>query len=168
MVPRPVQPDGGAVGAKLFYPNGAIQHAGIVTGLGDDRIAGHPYVEAPRDTAGSFGDLLLAREVSAVTAACMVMRRSVFAEAGGFDAANLPVAYNDVDLCLRLRRLGRRNLYTPRAVVRHDEGATRGDHYDRLDRALLLDAWGETIARGDPYYSPWLSLEGADYRPVAA
>ena len=88
-------------------------------------------------------------------------------EAGGFDE-RFATHYQDVDLCLRLRQLGRRNLYTPRAVVRHDEGATRGDHYDQLDRALLLDAWGETIGRGDPYYSPRLSLAGGDYRPVAA
>ncbi len=105
-----MQPDVGAVAAKLFYPDGTIQHAGIVTGLGPDRIAGHVYAEAPRDMIGSFGDLLLAREVSAVTAACMVVRHSLFVETGGFDQANLAVSYNDVDFCLRLRERGYRNI----------------------------------------------------------
>jgi GT2 family glycosyltransferase len=97
----------------------------------------------------------------------MLMRRALFLELDGFDE-HFATHYQDVDLCLRIGRTGRRILYTPRAVLRHHEGATRGDHYDHLDRALLLDAWGETIARGDPYYNASLSLAGADYEPRAA
>ena len=97
----------------------------------------------------------------------MLMRRRLFLDFGGFDE-HFATHYQDVDLCLRVRRSGRRILYTPRAVLRHHEGATRGDHYDHLDRALLLDRWGNTIARGDPYYNVSLSLAGADYEPRAA
>ncbi len=84
-------------------------------------------------------------------------------ELGGFDE-HYGTHYQDVDLCLRLREAGLRNLFTPHAVVRHDEGVTRGSRYDHLDRALFLDRWGETIERGDPYYNPALSLAGDDYR----
>jgi len=112
---------------------------------------------------GYAGSLSCTREVSAVTAACMLMRRDLFDELGGFDE-HFATHYQDVDLCLRLGRSGRRILFTPRAVLRHHESATRGAYYDQLDRALLLDAWGDTIARGDPYYSPLLSLSGDDYR----
>jgi GT2 family glycosyltransferase len=167
MVARALQPDVGAVGAKLFYPNGTIQHAGIVTGLGGDRIAGHPYTEAPRDTAGSFGDLLLAREVSAVTAACMVIRRSVFVEVGGFDEANLPVAYNDVDLCLRLRERGYRNILTPFAELVHRQSASRGTddlpaQRDRLrgEMDYMRRRWGDALLH-DPYFGPNFSLDSA-------
>jgi O-antigen biosynthesis protein len=155
----------GAVGPLLVYPDGSVQHAGVVLGIRG--TADHIMRGFPATADGYAGSLSCTREVSAVTGACLAIGRGLYEDAGGLDE-RFATHYQDVDLCLRLRRLGRRNLYTPRAVVRHDEGATRGDHYDRLDRALLLDAWGETIARGDPYYSRWLSLEGADYRPVAA
>src|SRR5205085_11419485 len=129
--------------------------AGIVIGLGADRIAGHAYAEAPRDSTGSFGDLLLAREVSAVTAACMVIRRTVFLEAGGFDEINLPVSYNDVDLCLRLRERGYRNIVTPFAELTHWEAASRGrddpEQHARLrgEIAYLRRRWGDVLWR-DP------------------
>ena len=164
MVSRAVQHDVGAVGAKLYYPDGKIQHAGIVTGLGADRIAGHTYTEAPRDLTGSFGDLLLAREVSAVTAACMVVRRSVFLEAGGFDEVNLPVGYNDVDFCLRLRDRGYRNIVTPFAELTHWESASRGRDDSgqparmRDEIAYMRGRWGDTLMR-DPYFSPNFSLD---------
>jgi GT2 family glycosyltransferase len=158
-------PDAGAVGPLLLYPNGTVQHAGVVLGLRG--TADHIMRGFPGDADGYAGSLSCTREVSAVTAACMLVRREVFLEVGGFDE-HYGTHYQDVDLCLRLRLGGRRNLYTPRAVVRHHEGATRGSRYDHLDRALLLDRWGETIRRGDPYYNPALSLAGADYRPRAA
>jgi GT2 family glycosyltransferase len=167
MVARALQPDVGAVGAKLFFPNGTIQHAGIVTGLGADRIAGHSYAEAPRHLTGSFGDLVLAREVSAVTAACMVIRRSVFVEAGGFDQDNLAVSYNDVDLCLRLRERGYRNIVTPFAELIHLGSASRGaddlpQDRDRLlgEMAYMRGRWGDALLH-DPYFSPNFSLDSA-------
>jgi glycosyltransferase involved in cell wall biosynthesis len=167
MVARALQPDVAAVGAKLFYPSGTIQHAGVVLGLGVDRIAGHPYADAPRDTAGSFGDILLAREVSAVTAACMVIRRSVFAEVGGFDEANLAVAYNDVDLCLRLRERGYRNIVTPFAEMMHRGSASRGADKTEAQRERLRgeidymrQRWGDALLH-DPYFSPNFSLDQA-------
>jgi O-antigen biosynthesis protein len=160
------EPDGvGAVGPLLLYPNGRVQHAGVVLGLRG--TADHIMRGFPASADGYAGSLSCTREVSAVTAACMLMRRGLFLDLDGFDE-HFATHYQDVDLCLRIRRSGRRVLYTPRAVLRHDEGATRGDHYDHLDRALLLDAWGETIACGDPYYNASLSLAGADYEPRAA
>jgi GT2 family glycosyltransferase len=160
------EPDGvGAVGPLLLYPNGRVQHAGVVLGLRG--TADHIMRGFPAGADGYAGSLSCTREVSAVTAACMLMRRGLFLDLGGFDE-HFATHYQDVDLCLRIGRSGRRILYTPRAVLRHHEGATRGDQYDHLDRALLLDAWGETIERGDPYYNASLSLEGADYEPRAA
>jgi GT2 family glycosyltransferase len=97
----------------------------------------------------------------------MLVSRRLFAEVGGFDE-HFATHYQDVDLCLRLRRAGYRILSTPRAVLRHHESRTRGAYYDHVDRALLLDTWAETISRGDPYYNPLLSLAGSDYRPAAA
>ena len=149
----------------LLYPNGTVQHAGVVLGIRG--TADHVMRGFPGDADGYAGSLSCTREVSAVTGACMLVRRDLFTELGGFDE-HFATHYQDVDLCLRLRSSGARILCTPRAVLRHHESTTRGGHYDHVDRALLLDAWGETIARGDPYYSPLLSLSGDDYRPRAA
>ncbi len=167
MVSRAVQPGVGAVGAKLYYPDGRIQHAGIVTGLGPDRIAGHVHNAAPHAASGSFGDLMLARDVSAVTAACMVVRRELFVEAGGFDEVNLAISYNDVDFCLRLRELGYRNIITPFAELIHYESASRGadDRAEARARvqgeiAYMRRRWGDALLR-DPYFSPNFSLDSA-------
>lgn len=104
----------------------------------------------PADSDGYFGSLSCAREVSAVTAACLAMRREKFLEMGGFREAFRTI-YQDLDLCLRLRAEGLRIIYTPRASLYHHESRSRGKTYDPLDRALLLDRWGKTIAAGDPY-----------------
>jgi GT2 family glycosyltransferase len=151
----------GAVGPLLVYPNGRVQHAGVVLGLRG--TADHIMRGFPSDVDGYAGSLACTREVSAVTAACMMVGHALLDEIGGFDE-HYGTHYQDVDVCLRLRAAGFRNLYTPRAVVRHDEGITRGSRYDHLDRALFLDTWGDAIARGDPYYNPSLSLAGSDYR----
>jgi GT2 family glycosyltransferase len=117
----------------------------------------------PPDADGYAGSLACAREVSAVTGACMLVRRDLYEELGGLDV-HFATHYQDVDFCLKIRRRGLRNLFTPRSVLIHYESASRGPQYDRLDRALLLDRWADTIARGDPYYNPWLSLAGSGYR----
>jgi GT2 family glycosyltransferase len=156
MVGHALCPEIGAVGAKLLYENGTIQHAGVTTGIG--AVAGHLYRGAP-DT-----QMLQMRSVGAVTAACMVLRRDVFLAVGGFDAAELPVSYNDVDLCLRLRARGLRIVFTPHAVLDHFESLSRGDdlHPEHLARArreaaTMQRRWGAALAN-DPYYSPNLSL----------
>jgi glycosyltransferase involved in cell wall biosynthesis len=165
MVSRAARPEIGAVGAKLHLPNGAIQHAGIVTGLGADRVAGHAYLQAPRSSPGTYGDLFLAREVSAVTGACMVLRRSVFLEVGGLDDVNLAVSFNDVDLCLRLRERGYTNIVTPFAELMHHDSASRGADVSPDKRARFLREadymrrrWGDVLLR-DPYFSPNYSLD---------
>jgi GT2 family glycosyltransferase len=150
----------GAVGPLLVYPNGKVQHAGVVLGLRG--TADHIMRGFPSDVDGYAGSLSCTREVSAVTGACMAVRRGLLEQLGGFDE-HYGTHYQDVDFCLRLREAGLRNLFTPHAVVRHDEGVTRGSRYDHLDRALFLDRWGETVERGDPYYNPALSLAGDDY-----
>ena len=158
-------PDVGAVGAKLYYPDGRIQHAGIVLGLGPQHIAGHEFRGAPGDTPGPQNRLLVSREASAVTAACMVIERDKFLGVGGFDETAFPVAFNDVDLCLRLRQAGLRTIWTPRARLMHLESATRGP--DKAAAAGLRfaqeaqrmrDRWGATLLT-DPYYNPNLTLD---------
>lgn len=146
------RPEVGAVGAKLLYADGRIQHAGIALGIGG--IAGHP---------GRFARQLpeVVRDVSAVTAACLMMRREVFDDVGGFDEA-LPVNSNDVDLCLRLRSRGLLVVYTPHAVVRHYESQTRGARATADDHWLMSRRWRDALL-DDPYYSPNLDRreEGA-------
>ncbi|MCC6763595.1 MAG: glycosyltransferase family 2 protein [Deltaproteobacteria bacterium] len=141
------RPEVGAVGAKLLYGDGRIQHAGIATGIGG--IAGHP---------GRFRRAMptVVRNVSAVTAACLMARREVFDAIGGFDEA-LPVNSNDVDLCLRLRARGYLVVYTPHAVVRHYESQTRGTRAVSEDVWLMMRRWRQVLPN-DPYYSPNLTM----------
>jgi GT2 family glycosyltransferase len=165
MASQALRPEVGAVGAKLFFPDGTIQHAGIILGLGEDRVAGTPHRGLPRDSPGYCGRALALQDFSAVTAACMVLRKQVFDEAGGFDEANLPVSYNDVDLCLRLRERGYRVLWTPYAELFHKESATRGSDRSPENRsrfasevAYMRKRWGALLDM-DPYFNPNLSLD---------
>ena len=162
MIRLAVRPGVGAVGAKLYYQDNTIQHAGVVLGMID--VAAHNDHHAAQSDAGHSDRLEHVRNVSAVTAACMVVPKSLFVEVGGLDEVNLKVAYNDVDLCLRLRRAGYNILWTPYAELYHLESASRGydDQPQHLDRALQEAAymkkhWSRALS-ADPFYSPNLTL----------
>ncbi len=146
-------PGVGAAGAKLFYPGGTIQHAGVVLGIGP--IAGHSHKHFPGRSRGYFDSLACIRNYSAVSAACMMVRREAFDSVGGFDE-NLKVAFNDVDFCIRLRRQGYRIAWTPYAQLIHHESATRGFALDQQEVKLMRERWG-TLLENDPYYSPHLT-----------
>lgn len=163
MVANARRPEVGAVGAKLLYPNGRVQHGGVILGFGG--VAGHFHLRRRCEDPGYFSRAQLQQNLSAVTAACLAMRRTVFAEIGGFDAANLAVAYNDVDLCLRLRERGYLIVWTPLALLVHHESASRGSdlaptHQPRFLResAYMRARWGTTLDE-DPYFNPNLSLD---------
>jgi len=167
MVSHAIRPEIGAVGAKLLYPDNTIQHAGTVIGLGG--LAGHAFRHFERDDPGYLDRLRFVQNVSAVTAACLVVRKRVFKEAGGFDAVNLPVAYNDVDLCLRIRECGYRNLWTPFAELYHHESASRPSDFSaerikayRREMNYLKKRWPGVI-RHDPFYNPNLTIDAEDF-----
>ncbi len=161
-------PEIGAVGAKLLYPDGTIQHGGIVLGIGG--IAGHSHLGLPGHEPGYFARMVLAQEVSAVTGACLAVRAEVFSQVGGFDAAGLAVAFNDVDLCLRIRAAGYRIVWTPQSRLVHHESKSRGAEDTPEKRArfeaesrVMRERW-EPVLRADPYYNPNFSRAAAHYR----
>lgn len=163
MVSHAMRPEIGAVGARLLFANGRVQHSGTVLGLGG--IAGHDMLFTPALSPGANDLLCVARRVSAVTAACLAVRREAFLAVGGFDEVGLRVAYNDVDLCLRLRASGLHNMVTSHAELTHKESATRGDdmsptHRTRWEseRTTMRERWGEAL-QSDPYFSPLLALD---------
>ncbi len=119
MVSNAVRDDVGAVGAKLLHPSGTIQHAGVVISLGG--AAGHYLINKPGDTTGYSGNACITRQVSAVTGACLAVGKNKFWEVGGLDEVNLPIAFNDIDLCLKLQKVGYRNIWTPYAELYHHE-----------------------------------------------
>lgn len=160
MLEHAQRPHVGAVGAKLLYHNRTIQHAGLVLGLRG--VAGYGFGRQPEDSAGYFSFPKVIRNCSAVTAACMMMKKSVFVEVGGFDE-KIQVAYNDVDLCLRVRERGYVVIYTPYAVLYHLESATRRTLHPMGDEKYVRERWGEVLQAGDPYYNPNLSLERPDF-----
>jgi GT2 family glycosyltransferase len=164
MVRWAIKPDIGAVGAKLLFPNGHIQHAGVVLGFGG--IAGHLYRRSPKDHRGCLGELTVPREVSAVTGACLAIERSKFEAVRGFDAENLPVDLNDIDFCLRIAQRGWTNIWIPEARLMHHQSGTRGIDSDpfalyRKERAYFVECWSQVI-RDDPYFHPGLSLYAHD------
>ncbi|ACL56937.1 glycosyltransferase family 2 protein [Methylobacterium nodulans] len=163
-----VEPTVGAVGAKLSYPDGTLQHGGVVLGAGG--VAGHSHPGIGPDDPGYFGRMVMAQEVSAVTGACLMMRRSVFTQVGGFDAERLTVAFNDVDLCLRIRQAGYLIIWTPHASLIHHESKSRGLEDTPAKRArfeaevmTMLDRWGPQL-RNDPYYNPNFARAKAQFR----
>ncbi|MDP3658473.1 glycosyltransferase family 2 protein, partial [Phenylobacterium sp.] len=171
MVAHAVRPHVGAVGARLLYGDGRVQHGGVILGVGGTPpVAGHLYVGAPRADTGYFGHLRLTRNVSAVTAACMALRREVFEEVGGLDAENLAVAFNDVDLCLKIRERGYSIVWTPRAELFHLESASRGldtrpEQAERFRREVMYmrGRWGAALD-DDPFYGPNFDRMHGDYR----
>jgi O-antigen biosynthesis protein len=154
--------DVGAVGPLLIYPDGSVQHAGVV--LGARGTADHVMRRFPADADGYAGSLSCPREVSAVTGACLAIRRDVLDRVGGWNEL-YATHYQDVDLCLRLGHAGLRCLFTPDVRLVHHESPTRGDRYDFLDRLLLVDTWRDVLAAGDPAYPAACSLERLDYSP---
>jgi GT2 family glycosyltransferase len=151
MVELGQRPDVGAVGARLIYPDGKLQHAGVVLGLSG--VAGHLFNGMPKGAHGYFRWDQLVRGYSAVTAACMLVRRQVFEEVSGFDES-FAVAFNDVDFCLRLGQAGYRQLYTPLAELTHHESVSRGLSGFHRDYQRFLARWTEVLRAGDPYYNP--------------
>lgn len=161
LVARVSIPGVAAAGPMLYYPDDTIQHAGVILGFGG--AAGHPCRLEPRGSRGYLGRAALEQDVSCVTAACMAIRRSVFRELGGFDEA-FAVAYNDVDLCLRIRQAGWRIIWTPAVELYHFESASVGRHdaahrraQFRSEVALLRTRWA-AVLDDDPFYNPNLSL----------
>jgi GT2 family glycosyltransferase len=161
MATQALRPDVGAVGAQLLYPDGRIQHAGVVIGVGN--AAGHAHRFLRPEAEGYFRRHALPQFVSAVTAACLVVRKDRFDAVGGLDEANFAVAFNDVDLCLRLNRHGWQSFYEPRAVLVHHESISRGHDTDPVgaarfagELAALQRIW-HTDAITDPFHHPNLS-----------
>jgi O-antigen biosynthesis protein len=145
-----------AVGCMLIYPLGLIQHAGVVLGLCG--IAGHAHKNTVPQSLGYLGRLQTLGEFSAVTAAMMLLRRKSFLEVGGFDAGRYPALYNDVDLCLRLRKRGNRCIYDPMVKAIHHESLTRPiSDNDIVSGRRLVEDYGPLLRR-DPFYNPNLSL----------
>ena len=164
LVIRVQLPGVGAVGPMLIYPDNRVQHAGIILGLGGP--AGHQFTGILKGEGGYFGRAGLEQDLSCVTAACLVLRREAFYEVGGFNEG-LPVAFNDVDLCIRIRKAGWRILWTPEVELYHYEGASVGKHDSatrkdlsnfKTEVDLMRTLWGETLVN-DPFYNPNLSLD---------
>lgn len=167
MVALAVLPGVGAVGAKLLYPDETVQHGGVVLGIMG--VANHAHYKAPRQELGYFGRLVLTSDMSAVTGACLIVRRSIYEEVGGLDAVNLPVSFNDVDFCLKVQARGYRNIWTPFACLYHHESPSRGSDMapDKVERArreaLFMRAkWAPQLDR-DPFYNVNLTLKSCDF-----
>lgn len=166
MVARAMAPRCGAVGARLLYPDRSLQHAGVV--LGVMGVANHAWCGLPADHPGHGGRARVAQQFSAVTGACLVVRRSAWEAVGGLDES-LAVAFNDIDFCLRLRRRGYVNVWTPFATLVHHESASRGRDTDPVRAARFLSEvrtmearWAAELA-ADPAYNPNLTLDGTDF-----
>lgn len=167
MASQAARPAIGCVGAKMYYPNDTIQHAGVVLGVGG--VAGHAFRDFSREADGWFNRARLAQNYSAVTGACLVIRKPVYEEVGGLDEKDLAVAYNDIDFCLKVRAAGYRNLWTPFAEFYHHESASRGadDTHEKRERFrhesdTMFARWGRELKQ-DPAYNPNLTLELNDF-----
>jgi GT2 family glycosyltransferase len=165
MVGHALRPEVGAVGAKLLYPNGMVQHAGVALGIGG--VAGHVHRYLGETEPGYYYRAIATQNYSVVTAACLAVRKRVYEDVGGLDAVNLKVAFNDVDFCLKLLKAGYRNVFTPYALLYHHESLSRG-HDDTPEKKAIFEQefgymktyWGKI---SDPAYNPNLSLEFEDF-----
>jgi GT2 family glycosyltransferase len=160
-------PQVGAVGARLYFPNGLLQHGGVILGIGG--IAGHSHKGILRSDPGQFNRAILPQCLSAVTAACLVVRKDLYEQVGGLDEVNLKVAFNDVDFCLRLQEAGYLNVYNPYAELWHHESASRGlettvSKFARFEGEIdyMKQRW-EKVLTSDPFYNPNLTLLGEDF-----
>ncbi len=165
--------DVACVGAKLYYEDYTIQHAGIVIGLGAHRTAGHTHYRINKENLGYMGKLCYAQDVSAVTGACMMVKKERYDRVGGLDES-FTVALNDVDFCLRMRALGYLNVFTPFAELFHYESVSRGSDVERAadekkarryeeEAAHFREKWKAELEAGDPYFNPNFSLDHSDY-----
>ncbi|MBR5355893.1 MAG: glycosyltransferase family 2 protein, partial [Lachnospiraceae bacterium] len=161
--------DVGAVGAKLYYADKTIQHAGVVIGLGAHRTAGHTHYKMPKDNLGYMGRLCYAQDVSAVTGACLLVKKSLWDKVGGLDT-DFKISLNDVDFCLKLRKEGYLNVFTPFAELYHYESISRGldDKGEKAQRyneesERFRNKWKTELEKGDPYYNPNFSLDRSDF-----
>ena len=161
------RPEVGITGALLYYGDDTIQHAGVVLGFGG--IAGHAFIGEKRGDNGYFSRIICRQDYSAVTAACLMVKTSVYREVGGM-SEDLRVAFNDIDFCMKVRKAGYLVVYNPGAELYHFESKSRGleNTQEKIERfngeiAQFLARWGEDIKAGDPYYNPNLSLDKADF-----
>ena len=167
MVSVAARPGVGAVGARLWYPNKTLQHAGVIVGLGG--VAGHAHLGLAPGNPGYLGRAVLLQSFTAVTAACLLVKRAIFDEVGGLDEHNLPVAFNDVDFCLKITQAGYRNIWTPHAQLIHHESASRGSDVapDKQERFVsevrfMEKKWGDRLFR-DPAFNINLSLSDPNF-----
>ena len=161
--------DVGAVGAKLYYPDRTIQHAGVVIGLGAHRTAGHTHYRQHRQNLGYMGRLCYAQDVTAVTGACLLVKRELYLSVGGLDES-FAVSLNDVDFCMKLREKGLLNVFTPFAELFHYESVSRGldDRGEKAERynresERFRKKWSDALEAGDPYYNRNFSLDRSDF-----
>ena len=161
--------DVGAVGAKLLYPDKTIQHAGVVIGLGAHRTAGHSHYKMPQQNLGYMGRLCYAQNMSAVTGACLMVKKNLYEQVGGLEEG-FEISLNDVDFCLKLREAGLLNVWTPFAQLYHYESISRGldDQGEKAQRynresEMFREKWKKVLDQGDPYYNPNFSLDRSDF-----
>lgn len=167
MVALAARPGTGAVGAKLWYPDHCLQHGGVVLGIGD--VGAHAHLRLRRGEAGYMNRAAATQNFSAVTAACLVVARSTYLDAGGLNEGELRVAFNDIDFCLRLQARGLRNVWTPHAELVHHESATRGNDRAAAQRkrceaeaGFIRSQWA-ALLDWDPSYNPNLTLQRKDF-----
>jgi len=167
MISLAAQPNAGAIGARLWYPDDRLQHGGVIMGpLG---LAGHAHKMLARGHHGYFGRASLIQGLSAVTAACLIVKKSIFEEVGGLNETQLKIAFNDIDLCLKIMEAGYQNIWTPNADLYHHESATRGyeDTPEKIKRfesevSYMVNRWSKVI-KHDPFYNPNLTLSSEDF-----